>query len=414
MSIAIGIISFFIHSMMISFMLGRLLRPRRGFLITSAVQAAGMSIIFPVLIVLTSMSAGLGTVLLKLLCIPASVWLLHIGSAAEKLRLCILGVLLCSASEAVAFAVSGILTGSPQALSEPAARVFSSGIMLVLVLGAVLVLDCDSIAKEKLGKLLFIILVSDLIHLLFVVFYYITQDKNAPELNGLIQAVFQAILISIFFTQYFTVLRMRRLSEKEKELESIQREIEFSRRYYSLADLQYKDISMLRHDIQNHFSAVRKLIGTQEDAESEARNIIESISNRLETFGTLRFCDRPGVNALLTVKLNDKSLNDVKITIRLKDTERCSLTDNDLCGVISELFDSAAEICRRQDKDSGAGLEIFSSFENGNFVLGMSCSFPDKEPVPSFEVSRLICQSSDGRFNVTTADDKLTVETVLP
>ena len=413
MNIATGVITCLIHSMIISFMLGRLLIPRKGFLISSPALTAGMTAFFTVLMLSADISSGIGTALAKLLCIPAAAWLLHRGSSAERLKLSLLGITLTAASEAAAYALSEALSSGSQGLSDPAARVFSSDVMLMLTLAAVLIADREKIAREKLKTLLFLVLGFDLIHLLFLVFNYLTDESRKPDVNGLIQASFQTLLFSIFFVHYFTVLRMRRLSEKEKELESIRREIEYNRRYYALADLQYKDISRLRHDIQNHFLALKELLGEQEEGQAEARNIIISISNRLDALGTLDFCTNRRVNALLTVKLNDKSLSGISVNISLKDTDRCTIDDNDLCGIISELFDCAAESCRRLGQNTGAEMELISKLENEHFVLRMSCSFPNKEPIPDFEVSRLISQSCKGSFDARLAEGRLTTEAVI-
>jgi len=412
MIIAISITSFLIHALITAFLFGRLLEVRLGHLGVTVLLTAGMTLMFLAGIRLFDFDSELCFILLKLLCIPAAAFTLHKGSIGRKTVFTLIGAVICLCAEAGGCLAGDVLFRENADISVFAARVMAPDFYLAFSLIEMLIIDRADILREKLRNLSLLVIGFDIIHLVFLVLYFFTEKVDYAELNCLVQSGFQMLLFSIFFVQYQTVLRMRRLTEKEKEYETVKKEIENNRRYYALADLQYKDISKLRHDIQNHFSAVRELLKKREENEDEAKLIMKSISKRLDALGTLEYCSNRKLNSLLTVKLNDRSFKDVGVSIDLNDIEKSPLADNDLCGIISEMMDSAAESCI-QCKEGACEFRLFCGCDDGGFVIRAESSFTQADELPSYHVTRLICETERGTLTVLTADGRLTATVKL-
>ena len=253
-----------------------------------------------------------------------------------------------------------------------------------------------------------------LTHFSFLMAYYRIHRNNITEADNLIQIGFQALLFIMIFIQYFNVQRTRKLMEAEQELKILQTRMEHDYNYYMLADSKFNEISELRHDIQNQFQTIRVLL-TELDGKEQAEHMIDHIQERLNSVRTVNYCANRTINAVLTVKLSEKRLQNIRTEILLRDCENLPFDDYDLCSLVTNLFDNAVTACLQCDKSKEPFIELKSGIRNGFFLLHCVNSCPNPKQITDVRprdghgygitILKNICQKYDGSYSLRYEND---------
>ena len=102
----------------------------------------------------------------------------------------------------------------------------------------------------------------------------------------------------------------------------------------------------------------------------------------------------------------------------------CRFSDFDLCSLISNLFDNAADCCRCAADPAGTQIVLKSGIRSGYFVI--SCVNTCTEPPPDEqssrpkeghgygkEIIRSICRKYDGEYTLRYADGQAAATVML-
>ena len=248
-----------------------------------------------------------------------------------------------------------------------------------------------------------------LTHFAFLMTYYRIHRNNITETDNLIQIGFQALLFIMIFIQYFNVQRTRKLMEAEQELKILQSRMEHDYHYYMLADRKFNEISELRHDIQNQFQTIRVLL-TQLDGQEQAEHMLDHIQEQLNSVRTVNYCANRTINAVLTVKLSEQRLHNIRTEIVLQDCENLPFNDYDLCSLVTNLFDNAVTACLQCSETEERFIELKSGIRNEFFLLHCVNSCPNQKQITDIipkdghgygiTILKNICQKYDGSYSL--------------
>lgn len=129
--------------------------------------------------------------------------------------------------------------------------------------------------------------------------------------------------------------------------------------------------------MREEINKIRKVLETDikgSDNKKEVKSIINDINKRLNSVKSVNYCKNKIINAVLNVKLNDERSKDIDTQLVLEDCEELQINDNDLCSLISNLFDNAIESCLRISDPDKAFVEMRSAIRNDYFIFRMTNS----------------------------------------
>ena len=166
---------------------------------------------------------------------------------------------------------------------------------------------------------------------------YFLQSSYATEL------VYGAVIIGILFLSiWFASRRIRRMLLQQSE--------QAEKEYFEDINNRYSELRMLRHDMNNHLSAMSLLL--QEGKLADAQNYLKEVASALEESMPIA---RTGINALDMVLWSKASLAKESGTeIRLELEEGLAgieISNYELCSVFGNLLDNALEAVKKLPED---------------------------------------------------------------
>ncbi|MGN0553691.1 MAG: sensor histidine kinase [Oscillospiraceae bacterium] len=117
--------------------------------------------------------------------------------------------------------------------------------------------------------------------------------------------------------------------------------------YYAEVGRKYEETRKIRHDINNHLSALGILIneGRTDEAKAYLGEISEELAHRKPPAAT----GRAVLDALLLSKARTAENEDIKLEITIESDFPESISDFDLCGIFGNILDNALEACEKCD-----------------------------------------------------------------
>ena len=135
---------------------------------------------------------------------------------------------------------------------------------------------------------------------------------------------------------------------------------------------QNSQITRLKHDFGTHAKVLSDLAQTQKYDE-----LIKYVQEFKEdyTLKPLYFCSRGAVNAILSGKYNLAKEKDIDIQIFFDDNGSESVSDIDLCSIISNLMQNAIEACERiANPDVKRFIKLSASAKADCFIIAQTNS----------------------------------------
>ena len=258
-----------------------------------------------------------------------------------------------------------------------AGRLLVCSMMLVTSIIIIMIRNRKKLKAERLSSRLLLILACTTAHSVYLTLFYYFNSDTIDQTDNLVQVLFQALLYTVIFFQYYSTKRMSAIAAREEALNASEAEKENEMRYIELADSKLRDINALREDLSRQLIKVRKLIKDREQRQ-KAEAIMDEMSERLSEIKAVNFCDDHTLNAVLTIKLNEPKVRDIRISILLRDCARSGADSYDMCSIVSNMLDNAIESCLREPNPSKTFIEIRSGIKGGFFVIRVAntCTLP--------------------------------------
>lgn len=218
--------------------------------------------------------------------------------------------------------------------------------------------------------------------------FCITVSDNPRKSTVLSQFAFQIFYIILLFVVFYVAKQTYKIMKESEQLRYLKEKQDTDYKYYQLASDKYKEISKIRHDTKNQLQTIKYLIAGGE--KSKADSMVAELDNYLDSTKTVQYCDNAVINAVLTLKLNEKCSN-INTKILVKDTESIPLSEYEECSLFSNLFDNAIESCEKIEDESKRFIEIKSAEKSGFFILKVSNTYlkmPEKKKNGKYETSK--------------------------
>lgn len=128
-------------------------------------------------------------------------------------------------------------------------------------------------------------------------------------------------------------------NKKKLEIESLKEE------YYRSLDEQQESVRRMRHDMNNHFEAIR---GCLEQGDTQgAREYLEQFGSSLPRGGGKQFCSDRALNAVLNNRWEKLCALQADVHFNLEVERVLELTSLDLCTIFSNALDNAVEAVKK-------------------------------------------------------------------
>ena len=169
--------------------------------------------------------------------------------------------------------------------------------------------------------------------------FFMIEVIYTPELSfrrGLVivsftlaASLFADILIFRFSTQ---------LSEAAARADYLKLESDLKDRHFREMRKQYEAFRRTEHDLLNHLRVIEGTPDTERRAE-----YVRTLRENLETLNRTSFCNSPALDALLYFKHDEARSRGIGLRTEICDCGGLTVTDYDLCAIVSNLLDNAIE-----------------------------------------------------------------------
>lgn len=130
----------------------------------------------------------------------------------------------------------------------------------------------------------------------------------------------------------------------------------------------YRQVRGWRHDYRNHIQNMKILLS--EDNYAQLDSYLDELAEDLSTVDTVIKTGNVMADAVLNSKLNVAEKLDIKTTVKVQIPENIPLTDVELCAVLGNLLDNAAEACEKLDVEERF-LRVYISKLKGQFYISV-------------------------------------------
>jgi len=179
-----------------------------------------------------------------------------------------------------------------------------------------------------------------LIVLVFTVI--IVEYKIIPSVLIFIMAI---VILTSGLVGYLLYRAIKHAALRAAEAEYIKKEAEMKDKQFLELKEQYIEYRKLRHDFYNHIRVIHSLKN-----EDKIKEYVNEIKARFDKMEQVSWCNNLTLDALLALKRSEAVQKGIDVSFQVCDCERLSVTDFDLCIVVSNLLDNAIEASSQTDK----------------------------------------------------------------
>jgi len=250
-------------------------------------------------------------------------------------------------------------------------------------------------------------------------------NSKATQMTGLfltIQALVAFILIQAAFSKELTLRRgvlitvftmviallvdllifrySRQLASEAAKAEYHKRVAEIEGQHFHEMRKQYDQFRRTAHDYLNH---VKVIEGTADGQQRE--EYVHTLRENLEGLESTSFCNSPTLDALLFFKTQEAKSREGRLHIEICDCSGLTVSDYDLCTIVSNLLDNAIEAVEQTDEkeiklrmDRKASRLIIKVENSSNPVEGDFQTTKDDKKAHGFglESIKVTAQKYDG------------------
>lgn len=268
-----------------------------------------------------------------------------------------------------------------------------------------------------------IALCSAIIHFGFSCVQFANRAVLQRNLNCLVHSAFQMILFILIYIQYTTALHNWELTRQAQELEHIRLQQDYTYSYYLLAEQRFKDVALLRQDMQNLMNTVQTL--------NASERVLQSHNTIEDTITTdQHFCNIPVIDAVLRLKTQKATQYGIHTEFCLQDfAVPLPFSNFDLCSIFVNLLDNAIHSCSNDTNLKDHFIQLQSVVEQDCFVVTVANSygwadFPHETTQPDdtsiighghgTKIVESIAQKYRGSFALQRNDKIVTARLYLP
>jgi len=167
--------------------------------------------------------------------------------------------------------------------------------------------------------------------------------------------MFLLVLFTLLASGFVAVViygMLKRATEEAAEADYLRKDAETKDRHFMEIREQYMEFRKLRHDYLNHLRVLKEL-HLSENAEAYT----VELESKLMQMEQISYCDNATLDALLSVKKRTAEQVQVSLIPEICSLQNITVSDFDLCTVVSNLLDNAIEAAKQTEK-KGVFMQI--------------------------------------------------------
>lgn len=252
-----------------------------------------------------------------------------------------------------------------------------------------------------------------LMHLCFMYAYFRNIGDLLNVRTVLIHIAYQAMMISLIIIQFNALQKSHNLRETDEKLSRLQSEINHTYEYCMLANQKFSDISVFRHDINNHMQTILHLLDSG-NGYDEAEELLSQLQERLKEASNTSFCINPTVNAVLADKISRINKHEIVCNVLVDDCRELEIENQDLCSLVVNLLECSI---KARNTEGQTVIELSDRYENGVYTISsVNNRCEDQQAVHSFgetEILRNIASKYDGELIAECTEERLGIAVKL-
>ena len=209
-----------------------------------------------------------------------------------------------------------------------------------------------------------------LVPALYYGFDYLTRVYTDMLLDGVLVAVeFMPFVCSVAYLVF--VFHAAKAERVRGQLEQIQNSLNMQitqavREIEALRESQRKT-SIYRHDLRHHIQYLSSCI--ENGLLEQAQGYLREVYSEIESNQIITFCNNEVANLIFSAFAERARDYDVPITIRADIPQTISVSESDLCVLLSNALENALYACRKQKERGTSGTIEVSVSEKNNKIL---------------------------------------------
>lgn len=219
--------------------------------------------------------------------------------------------------------------------------------------------------------------------------------------------------------------------ELRKKLEFTELKYQYDYSYYELATDKFKEISKIRHDINNQLQSIYALISYDEEENKKVvLEMLDQLQFNIYSIKNIKYCENQIVNTILVLKGQIAEKKHIKTTLEIANLRDLRIKDIDLCSIFSNLYDNAIEACDKieslnkfikikTDKKSGYIIIKFTNSSYENLVYDennhiKTCKNDKLSHGYGLKIVKSIVENYDGEIKIKKDNDIFEVCIMIP
>lgn len=250
----------------------------------------------------------------------------------------------------------------------------SLNIYLIIVLSISIFLICEfylikyissdfvDYIRCNIKDYIFIFIFAILIFKNYSLFYITINSKHS---YGVTLLLFLSIINELFFTGLIFILMIKsyHFSIYKYKIKMINMKYKLQLKNYKELEKSQDKLKQISHDVNNHNIILHNLILNKKY--NQALDYLSDYSSNIDSSSTAVFSNHKILNAILVNKYNVCKNKNIDLNIDINVPSNISISDFDLCILVSNLVDNAIDACSKLD--SNKYIKIKSKIINNNF-----------------------------------------------
>ncbi len=205
--------------------------------------------------------------------------------------------------------------------------------------------------------------------LIYYIFDYSTVIFSDALYAGIpVLIEFIPTVLIVFYVMFLASYHRQTQKRTQAELQRSMLEVELKQSGLELENLRRIDTqtAIYQHNMRHHLTAIAGFLSANK--EEDALKYIKNVQDDVESISPRRFCDNELVNLLCSSFSSQAASQDVRLSVDAKLPRKLSISDTELCAVLSNGLENALHAVCEAD-DNNRWIEIYCAICQGKLLI---------------------------------------------
>lgn len=182
-----------------------------------------------------------------------------------------------------------------------------------------------------------------LVPILYYIYLFAAMNLDFSSLNsmgGYVARILPTIYVFVF---YFLLLRSYKELDEKREMETVRaalsQQLASTKEQIALLNEAQTQTAIYQHEMRHHLTAIDAYLSAENP--QQAKEYIQKVQADVEAITPTRFCENELVNLLCSSFSGKAARLDVRLSVEAKLSKNLSISDTELCSVISNGLENA-------------------------------------------------------------------------